>query len=365
MSRVLVRDIVRFYKGLPLQDAALVELDEALAKGVPNPMDRSQPWFATWSSAGKQTAPNPSPSTIPAKGLALVQEFEGCELEAYDDGVGVWTIGWGNTKHFDGAPVKKGDRITQSVADAMLSNTLENFVLPTLKRTIPGWDKMNDGQKGALMSFAYNVGWNFYGLVGFEAITKRLADFAWDKVPAAMALYVNPGTSTEAGLRRRRAAEGDLWSQGLPKPPAPPQAAPAAFVPSSPFTMQITPHVTYGEFALYQEARRFVASHQCATARLIAEFLEKVRAEFGAPIEITSGYRPLAINRAVGGASQSEHLYDAPDTGAVDFLVTGKSIYAVQDWCDKNWPYSLGYGAPKGFVHLGVRPGRPRVRWDY
>ncbi len=236
MSRVLVRDIVRFYKGLPLQDAALVELDEALAQGVSDPMDRRQPWFATWSSAGKQ---------------------------------------------------------------------------------------------------------------------------------AAMALYVNPGTPTEAGLRSRRAVEGDLWSQGLPKPPAPPQAAPAAFVPSSPFTMQITPHVTYGEFALYQEARRFVASHQCATARLIAEFLEKVRAEFGAPIEITSGYRPPAINRAVGGASQSEHLYDAPDTGAVDFLVTGKSIYAVQDWCDSNWPYSLGYGAPKGFVHLGIRPGRPRVRWDY
>lgn len=154
-------------------------------------------------------------------------------------------------------------------------------------------------------------------------------------------------------------------SEGPPKPPAPLQAPPAAFAPSSPFTLQITPHVAYGEFALYQEARRFVANHQCATARLIAEFLEKVRAEFGAPIEITSGYRPPAINRAVGGASQSEHLYDAPDTGAVDFLVTGKSIYAVQDWCDSNWPYSLGYGAPKGFVHLGIRPGRPRVRWDY
>jgi hypothetical protein len=25
----------------------------------------------------------------------------------------------------------------------------------------------------------------------------------------------------------------------------------------------------------------------------------------------------------------------------------------------------LGYGAPKGFVHLGIRKGRPRVRWDY
>ena len=82
-------------------------------------------------------------------------------------------------------------------------------------------------------------------------------------------------------------------------------------------------------------------------------------------ITITSGYRPPAINRAVGGASSSEHLYNAPNVGAVDFLVEGADIYAVQDWCDKQWPYSLGYGAPKGFVHLGIRQGRPKVRWDY
>lgn len=212
------------------------------------------------------------------------------------------------------------------------------------------------------MSFAYNVGWQFYGSAGFETITKRLGESDWSKVPAAMALYVNPGTSTEAGLRRRRAAEGALWNKGLPKPA---QAASEAFVPSSPFDHRITPNITYGEFALWQESRRFVAQHQCDTAKMIAKFLEKVRARFSAPIEITSGYRPPAINASVGGASQSEHLYNAPDIGAVDFVVVGKDIYAVQDWCDKNWPYSLGYGAPKGFVHLGVRAGRPRVRWDY
>jgi uncharacterized protein YcbK (DUF882 family) len=91
-----------------------------------------------------------------------------------------------------------------------------------------------------------------------------------------------------------------------------------------------------------------------------------VRIAFGGKrITITSGYRPAAINRAVGGASGSEHLYDAPGVGAVDFFVDGASIDAVQAWCDKEFPYSVGYGAPKGFVHLGIRKGRPRVRWDY
>jgi uncharacterized protein YcbK (DUF882 family) len=67
----------------------------------------------------------------------------------------------------------------------------------------------------------------------------------------------------------------------------------------------------------------------------------------------------------VGGAKNSEHTYSAPDKGAVDFYVQGVDIWQVQSWCDKNWPYSLGYGAPKGFVHIGIREGRPRVRWDY
>ena len=102
------------------------------------------------------------------------------------------------------------------------------------------------------------------------------------------------------------------------------------------------------------------------TAAELAAFMERARTAFGGkPVIITSGYRPAAINRAVGGASGSEHLYDAPGVGAVDFYIDGADIYKLQDWCDKNWPHSLGYGALKGFVHLGIRAGRPRVRWDY
>ena len=80
---------------------------------------------------------------------------------------------------------------------------------------------------------------------------------------------------------------------------------------------------------------------------------------------ISSGYRPASVNAAVGGASRSEHLYSSPGVGAVDFWVKDVDINAVQAWCDENWQYSLGYGAPKGFVHLGIRQGRPRLRWDY
>jgi hypothetical protein len=137
------------------------------------------------------------------------------------------------------------------------------------------------------------------------------------------------------------------------------------FKPSSAFSYKITPNITYGEIALQSESRRFVAQHQCDTAALICQFAQKARDRFNKPVIVTSGYRPAKINAMVGGASRSEHLYDAPDTGALDFYVDGVSVYTLQEWADGAWPYSLGYGAPKGFIHVGIRPGRPRIRWDY
>lgn len=138
-----------------------------------------------------------------------------------------------------------------------------------------------------------------------------------------------------------------------------------AFTPWSPFTYKVTPNITYGELTLNQEARRFTKQYQCDTALELCKFLEKVRTAFGGkPIIITSASRPEPINSQIGGAKNSEHTFNAPSKGAVDFYIEGADVYAVQSWCDKNWPYSLGYGAQKGFVHLGTREGK-RIRWDY
>jgi uncharacterized protein YcbK (DUF882 family) len=139
-----------------------------------------------------------------------------------------------------------------------------------------------------------------------------------------------------------------------------------SFNPWSPFTFKVTPNITYGELTLNQEARRFTKQYQCDVAKELCLFLESVRKQFGnKPLIITSASRPEPINTQVGGAKNSEHTYSSASTGAIDFYVDGVDINAVQAWCDKNWPYSLGYGAPKGFVHIGIRDGNPRVRWDY
>ncbi len=138
------------------------------------------------------------------------------------------------------------------------------------------------------------------------------------------------------------------------------------FLPSSSFSFYITPHIRYGEITLDQETRRFNNKEQCKTCKELCEFLEKVRTHFSNnPIRITSGYRPPAINSAIGGSSFSEHLYNDIEKGAIDFYIDNENTLTVQEWCDEQWPYSLGYGASKGFIHIGMRKGKPRVRWDY
>jgi len=150
-----------------------------------------------------------------------------------------------------------------------------------------------------------------------------------------------------------------------PPTPAKP-AASSKVTPKSPFETRLTPNIQVGEFALWQEARRFNHQHQVDTALELAQFLEKARAAFGnKPVVITSGYRPASINKAVGGASGSEHLYNSAGIGAVDWYIKDVDINKLQAWCVKNWPYSTGLGAPKGFIHTGIRKGRPRLTWPY
>lgn len=155
----------------------------------------------------------------PACGIELIKRFEGCHLKAYPDplsGGKPYTIGWGSTKKKDGSPFVLGETITQEEADQLFLYQLEMGYMPSLER-IPYFNEMSPEQVGALLSFAYNLGARFYGSQGFETISRRLRNREWDLIPDALLLYRNPGTSVEAGLKRRRIAEGALWSKGLKK----------------------------------------------------------------------------------------------------------------------------------------------------
>ncbi len=357
MTKAPVRfaDLFRYWKGQPHQMAAV----ELLGREIPlELLSRDQEWFKVWSQAGH----TPEPDWL-APALKIIREFEGCRLEAYPDpGTGgePITIGWGSTR-IDGRPVKLGDTITQQSADQLLQNEVEHIARELLK-LLPPAAAWAGHRVAALVSWAYNVG---LGAVGESTLRERILN---QENPAVVVREELPRWDKAdgqvlAGLTRRRAAEVRLF---LGQAAIEAQQQPAKLSPDSPFTARLTPHITLGEFALNQEARRFVHQYQLDTAAELAAFMERARVAFGGkPLIITSGYRPAAVNRSVGGASGSEHLYDAPGVGAVDFYIKGADINAVQDWCDKHWPCSVGYGAAKGFVHLGIRRNRPRVRWDY
>jgi len=150
---------------------------------------------------------------VPVSGLNLIKEFEGFRSKAYVDplsgGLPI-TIGWGSTVKKDGSHFVLGDVITKKEADELLAYQCSEKYIPSLRK-IPYWNEMSDGKKGALLSFAYNLGAHFYGSSNFATITRVLKNKEWDKVPDALYLYRNPGSRVEAGLAKRRIAEGLAW----------------------------------------------------------------------------------------------------------------------------------------------------------
>lgn len=107
----------------------------------------------------------------------------------------------------------------------------------------------------------------------------------------------------------------------------------------------------------------------------LAKELDKIREDWGSSIVVNSWFRPSTrlgyssdVNRSVGGAYDSQHIYGR----GVDIQPAKGDIQKFQAWLDKDWFGALGYGAKKGFVHLDTRNGKgwktggvKDVRWNY
>ncbi|SPU27382.1 Phage-related lysozyme (muraminidase) [Candidatus Bartonella washoeensis] len=64
---------------------------------------------------------------ISKEGLALIKQLEGLRLSAYEDAIGVWTIGYGHTSAAGAPDVYEGMQITEKEAEKILRQDLRQL----------------------------------------------------------------------------------------------------------------------------------------------------------------------------------------------------------------------------------------------
>lgn len=142
---------------------------------------------------------------VSPNGVDLICNFEGLRLKAYDDGVGVWTIGYGTTKYPNGIRVKKGDTCTLDQAKAYMQNDLKAF-----EQTVNSAVKVpvSQNQFDALVSLAYNIGSTAFKN---STLVKRLNEGNYKAAANQFDVWVNAGGKRMQGLVNRRTTEKALF----------------------------------------------------------------------------------------------------------------------------------------------------------
>ena len=143
--------------------------------------------------------------SISPSGIDLIRNFESLRLNAYDDGVGVWTIGYGTTKYLNGIRVKKGDTCTLEQAKSYMQHDLKKFEQTVNSAVnVP----INQNQFDALVSLAYNIGPTAFKE---STLVKRLNEKNYKAAADQFGLWVNARGKRLQGLVNRRKIEMELF----------------------------------------------------------------------------------------------------------------------------------------------------------
>ena len=143
--------------------------------------------------------------------IALIKRFEGLRLNAYQDSVGVWTIGYGTTR-INGSPIQSGMTITVQQAEEYLLSDLNTKFVPNVQRNIRAL--ITQSMFDAICCFTYNVG---SGALGKSTLLKDLNSSKYLDAASGFSLWTKAGGVELAGLVKRRTAEKDLFlKDGVP-----------------------------------------------------------------------------------------------------------------------------------------------------
>ena len=190
MNSKIIFDYLRKLSGGVLTQAQVIATDKLLSIDL---------------DAVKQMLGVPESMLVSNKGVDLICEFEGKRLVAYDDGVGVWTIGFGTIKYPNGVRVKKGDTCTIEQAKEYMRHDLIEF-----EHTVNSSVKvpLNQNQFDSLVSLAYNIGSNAFKS---STLVKKLNAGDYQGAADQFNAWVNAGGKRMQGLVNRRDREKLLF----------------------------------------------------------------------------------------------------------------------------------------------------------
>ena len=130
-------------------------------------------------------------------GFALTKKFEGLRLTAYQDQVGVWTIGYGHT----GREVHGGMAISQDQADVLLHSDVASAVA-CVNRAVK--TEISQCQFDALVDFVFNLG---CARLLSSTLLRHVNAGEFDLAAAQFLVWDHAGGVVVPGLLVRREAE--------------------------------------------------------------------------------------------------------------------------------------------------------------
>lgn len=202
---------------------------------VPGGMGRAPTPTSATGAAPAQGGTQPAGMSLSQAGLNLIKSHEGLRTTAYQDPVGVWTIGYGHT-----GTAKPGQKITEAQAEQLLRQDVgwaQDAVRKNVK--VP----LTQGQFDALVSFTFNLG---AGALGRSTLLKKLNAGDYAGAQAEFGKFVHAGGRVLPGLVRRRNEEAQMFGnqrpQGgtapAPQPSTPPAPAPGTGTAAGSYTVR-------------------------------------------------------------------------------------------------------------------------------
>ena len=136
--------------------------------------------------------------------IDLIKQFEGFRSKAYQDSVGVWTIGYGTTR-INGQPVKAGMTITEDQALQLVQQEV-NKLWSQIEQILRV--NLNQNQMNALVDFAYNLGFN---ALKTSTLMNKVNTGDFNGAASQFSRWVYAGGKVLPGLVKRREAEKQLF----------------------------------------------------------------------------------------------------------------------------------------------------------